>query len=133
MSLLFPFILFAMLFIIYTGFYVHNRAIAEEAAYEAAIYGSSLDNTDLNKVQKQVEQRLEGIMEDRLFSVQDKSLSVQANKERVQVEITIKMKSWNFLSIFEGYISSRNIQYSESAEYIYPKRMLYIAEIIQKF
>lgn len=132
LSLLFPFILFVLFLMIYTGFYVHNRAITEEAVYEAVIYGAALENKSPQKVQKQVKQRIENRIKGRLFSVQDKSMSVKVNEKEVKVTIRIKMKNWNYLSMFESYINSRDIQYSESARYIYPEKMVNIAKIIQK-
>lgn len=74
-SLIMPFVLAVIFFIIYAGFYQHDRCVMEQAAYRAALRGSSLYGADKEEKYCAVENTLEELTKD-CFAAMDTSYEV---------------------------------------------------------
>lgn len=131
MSFVSPVILIILLQLFYTGIYVHNRAVIEEAVYQSAIIGSMMDTKNLHLVEKEVQQTYEKIISNRLFGIEKDNLVVTVDFIQVKVEANVRMKTWYYLGGIKGYYGNQRIQYSEAVEFIYPKKMIYLAEMLQ--
>ncbi len=83
-ALLFPFILSVIVLVIYGAFFIHDRAVLDAAAYEAALRGSEVtDKSDdiYAKVKKTGEDTIDG----RLLATKDLDMDIQITKDQVSV------------------------------------------------
>ncbi len=75
--LIFPLALYICIFILYSGFYIYDRCVAEQDAYRAALRGSSLYREDMQAVYNAAEDTLREHMEGK-YAVADYDFSVRA-------------------------------------------------------
>ncbi|MBQ7724702.1 MAG: pilus assembly protein [Lachnospiraceae bacterium] len=86
-SLLFPFILAVIVLIIYGSFFIHDRAVLDIAAYEAALRGSEVTDPDgdiFSKVRDTGNRETEG----RLLATKNVSMDVRVDSKAVSVVYT---------------------------------------------
>lgn len=86
-SLLFPFILAVIVLVIYGSFFIHDRAVLDTAAYEAALRGSEVTDPDgdiFAKVRDTGKRETEG----RLLSTKNVSMDVRVDGKAVSVTYT---------------------------------------------
>lgn len=70
-SLIMPLVFLVILFIIYVGFYQHDRCVMEQAAYRAALRGSSLYGADKDEKYRAVEDTLRELTENGLVVMEE--------------------------------------------------------------
>ena len=86
-SLLFPFILAVIVLIIYGSFFIHDRAVLDTAAYEAALRGSEVTDPDgdiFAKVRDTGKRETEG----RLLATKNVAMDVRVDSKAVSVVYT---------------------------------------------
>ena len=125
-------LVFALMYgIIFMGFYLHDRIVMEQCAYEGAIYGSGHLLREKPEIEKYVEERLEG----RLFVSSNKPV-ITIEQDRVSVELLGKADIPGFMEAILGYKQKKEIYvkrtfvYPCSADYI--RKGLVVSEQIKK-
>ena len=86
-SLLFPFILAVIVLIIYGSFFIHDRAVLDTAANEAALRGSEITDPDgdiFTKVRDTGEREIEG----RLLATKNVDMDIKVDSKEVKVSYT---------------------------------------------
>ncbi|SKB97594.1 TadE-like protein [Lachnospiraceae bacterium] len=90
-SLLFPFILMVIVISIYAMFFLHDRAVLDAAAYEAALRGCEITSEKADvmaKVRKTGEETIEG----RLLSTRNVNMDVSITGQDIRVRYTGEFK-----------------------------------------
>ncbi len=83
-ALLFPVIFSVIVLIIYTAFLVHDRAVLDSAAYEAALRGSAITYKDAD-VKGKVKREAEELLRNRLFVTKNTKVDVEVNMLQIKV------------------------------------------------
>ena len=117
-ALVFPIVLAVILFLIYSAFYMHNRAVLMEAAYETAIYGTTLDVSDIDTAKRKVLGKCYRSLSDRLISAGKPSYDIQANKNRITVSVKSTMNTVQLEGI--GSYQNSTLSVTRSANYVNP-------------
>ncbi len=86
-ALIVPIVIFTVLFILYTAFYMHNRAVIQEAAYETAIYGTTLNRKDTNNMKQNMQIKYQNSIEGRLISMGKPQIAMEVKDHNVIVQI----------------------------------------------
>lgn len=89
-ALIFPFILSAIVLILYSSFYIHDRSILNHAAYVAALRGSQIMGTQ--DVFTKVDQYSKELIENRLLGTKQVNRSVKITKDKILVTYEGKMQ-----------------------------------------
>lgn len=90
-SLIFPIVLFTVIFILYSAFYMHNRAVLQETAYEMAIYASNLDYRDTEEMKRKMWEKYQNAIEGRLISMKEPEVSMEVKSKDITVRISAEM------------------------------------------
>lgn len=117
-ALVFPIVLAVILFLIYSAFYMHNQAVLMEAAYETAIYGTTLDVSDIDTAKRKVIGKCRRALSDRLVSADKPSYNIQADKNQITVSVKCTMKTVQLAGI--GSYQNSVISVRRSADYVNP-------------
>ncbi|MCR5775602.1 MAG: pilus assembly protein [Lachnospiraceae bacterium] len=83
-ALIFPFIMGVIVFIIFISFYLHDRAVMESCAYQAALKGS-LERKDIGEMEKEARKAAEYNISGLLLATEDLSTEVGIEGKRVTV------------------------------------------------
>ena len=104
-ALIFPMVVFVVIFIVYSAFYMHNEAVICGAVYETAIYGSTLDKTDVNVMQKKMLEKYNQSIGHRLISMDNPQVKIEVNGKDVKVKIrgVMKTASIGFIPDYNGF------------------------------
>ncbi len=86
-SLLFPFILTVIVLIVYGSFFIHDRAVLNAAACQAAVRGCCLTSPRAD-VMETVRQCGESALSGRLLSTGNLNTEIQITKSRITVRYT---------------------------------------------
>lgn len=124
MSLLFPIVLFVIMLLIYLGFFVHNRAIVEEAVKESVLSATIMGNSDLQQVKIKTQQKCREIINGRLLGIKDNNMEVETNALKVKVSACVQMKDWDFLGSWTSYLFNRSMTVQEEASFIQPEKII---------
>lgn len=83
-SLIFPFILFSLVLVIYSGFYIHDRAALDAIAFESALRGSEIRyiGADIKGITEGLGKRL---LENSTLACKSVQLSAEASEDEVVV------------------------------------------------
>ncbi len=101
-SLLFPFILSVIVFIMYMSFFFHDRCVMNQSAYQAALRASRMKTGD-NSVMGTAERAANELMNRTVLATSDITLSIEISGSEVQVryEGILKIPAGAlFMSIF---------------------------------
>lgn len=88
MSIILPLLFSILIMFLYLGFYVHNRAVLEEAAYEAAAYGAVCGCESKELAERLAKEKYESIIKGRLYSM--KQVQFQTDVTRTRVKAIVK-------------------------------------------
>lgn len=116
-----PMVLFVLLFIIYSAFYMHNQAVLNIAAYETAVYGSTL-----NPAEEEIKEKMSGkymeAIKGRLIAMKRPDVYVQVDGSRVTVKTCGEMQtiSVGWLPTYDG----EKIEVEKTVEYQNPVHKL---------
>ncbi len=83
-ALLFPIIFSVIVLIIYTAFLVHDRAVLDSAAYEAALRGSGITYKNAD-IRGKVKREAEELLKNRLFATKNTKVNVEVDMMRIKV------------------------------------------------
>lgn len=99
-SLIIPFILGGIVFIIYLGLYLYNACVMKQAAYIAVLRGSQLTDASSGEVEIYVEQQLEKLLENQILARENirQEIKVSAHKVKIGLNTDIKMPFAEFTS-----------------------------------
>ncbi len=86
-SLIFPFIMTVVVFIIYVSFYLHDRAVMSSCAYQAALKGS-LVRTSAEDMAKEAKKAAEYNIEGLLLQTGDLETKAEVSDDEVLVSYT---------------------------------------------
>ena len=86
-SLLFPFILSVIVLIIYGSFFLHDRAVLDAAAFQAALRGSELTSEHAD-VLTRVRETGEAALKDRLLATRNVDTDIRIEKNEISVRYT---------------------------------------------
>lgn len=105
-AFIFPIVLFVILFLIYLAFYLHNCVVIKEAAYETAIYGTTLDFSDPKEMKQKMLEKYDRAIEGRLISMEKAAISITIEQRDITVCVKSRMKTagLGFLSDFNQLI-----------------------------
>ena len=87
LSIVLPLLFSIFIIFLYLGFYVHNRAVLEEAAYEAAAYGAACGCESKELAELLAKKKYESIVNDRLYSMEQVQFQTDVTKTRVKTSI----------------------------------------------
>lgn len=90
-SLIVPMVLFSIVFILYSAFYMHNQAVIKEAAYETAIYGTVLYAKNTEEMKRKMQEKYRNSIDGRLIAMKKPVFSIKADNKGVTVSIKGKM------------------------------------------
>lgn len=116
-----PMVVFVLLFIIYSAFYMHNQAVLNTAAYETAVYGSTLDPAE-EKIKGKMSGKCMDAIRGRLIAMKSPDIYVQVDGSRVTVKIHGEMQtiSAGWLPTYDG----EKIEVEKTVEYQNPVHKL---------
>ena len=91
-SLLFTFIMSVIIFLIYMSFFLHDRCVMNQSAYQAALRGSRV-KTEEGKVIGTAEKAADELIKDSLLATKDVShtVTVDGSEVKVAYEGTLKI------------------------------------------
>ncbi len=99
--LVFPFALYVCIFILYSGFYLYDRCVAQQDAYRAALRGSSLYREDMQEVYNAAEDAMLEHMQNK-YIASDCVFSIRAHQGiKVVIEGDTEMP-FRGLELFAG-------------------------------
>lgn len=90
-SLVFLLVLYTVIFIIYSAFYLHNEMILQEAVYETAIYGTMLDKSDVGQMQTKMSQKYNEAVGGRLISMKQPGVCMEVKDNEITVSVQGRM------------------------------------------
>lgn len=116
-----PMVIFVLLFIIYSAFYMHNQAVLNTAAYETAVYGSTLNPAE-EKIREKMSGKYMDAIKGRLIAMKSPDVNVQVDDSRVTVKIRGEMQtiSVGWLPTYDG----ERIEVEKTVEYQNPVHKL---------
>lgn len=101
-ALVFPIIMYAILFIFYSAFYINNEVVLREAAYETAIYGTTLDRTQTESMKTMMQKKYVSAVKGKLFAMEMPNCSISVDKKYITVTVSGVMKNVS-LAFLPGY------------------------------
>lgn len=97
--------------IVYLGFYLHNDALLQNAAYEVVVHGS-LHRGEKEAAEK-VEQKKEEILKGRLLGMKN----IQASVDMTDKKITVEMKGTFYVpGMIMGILERNQVEISAESE-----------------
>lgn len=87
-AFVFPIIMYAILFIFYSAFYINNQVVIREAAHETAIYGTTLDRTKTGDMKVMMQNKYTASVKGRLFAMNTPECSIEVRGSYITVEIS---------------------------------------------
>ena len=107
-ALIFPIVLYVLLFIIYSAFYLNNCMVLEEAAYETALYGTTLERKDVSMMKQKMQKKYSDAVGGRVIAMSRPSCSIEVKDGYVTVQIsgTMHTISSGFLPGYNGMVLS---------------------------
>ena len=84
LALLFPVIFSVLVLIIYTAFFVHDRAVLDSVAYEAALRGSGITYEKAD-IEGKTRHEAQELLKNRLFITRDVRIEVKVDPMQVKV------------------------------------------------
>ncbi|MCR5107143.1 MAG: pilus assembly protein [Lachnospiraceae bacterium] len=111
LSLLMPVILGVLIFIIFLGFYLHDRCILTKACYYAAMKGS--EQTDDDNAYIVSEEALNEVINNRLIGKWESRESIYVDEEKITVSLEAGITFNN--SLFFGLLDDNRMGLKRSA------------------
>lgn len=115
-SLIFPLVVFTVLFIVYSSFYLHNVTVIEGAAYELAIYGTMLDKTDVTDMKAKMQEKYKSAVKGRLISMDEPQMNIEVEGDSISVSIkgTMHTVPTGLVSNYNNYVihATRQVSYN---------------------
>lgn len=129
-ALIFSMVVFVVLFTVYSAFYLHNVTIIQETAYETAIYGTMLDQSDTNQMKQKMQKKYTDAIEGRLISMEDPQVNIEVNGGSITVSISGSMRTVpvGFLSNYNNY----EINAKKKVSYSNPLDKIRILKLIEE-
>lgn len=127
-------LVFALLYaVIFLGFYLHDRAVMEQCAWEGAFYGAGQDRkVSESEIDHYIRERLEG----RLLVTGTEKIEVHLQKKEVTAEISGEAGVPGFIEALLGYWREKEMHVKRSVPYPcaadYVRRGLVISEQLRK-
>lgn len=90
--LVFPLVLYSVIFIVYAAFYMHNVAVLKETAYETAIYGTTLDKRQTEQMKQELHIKYNQAIGGRTIAMERPKAGIEVKNDQVIVRIAGKMK-----------------------------------------
>lgn len=124
-------IVFALLYgLLFLGFYLHDRAVLEQCAWESAFYGAGqLENPSETEIDSYLRKQLKG----GLLVSWIKEVEITQREKEVEVRLSGKASALNFTKALTGVSQRtalqvrRTAQYPNAAEYV-RKRLVLIEQ-----
>lgn len=119
--------------IIFLGFYLHDRIVMEQSAWEGAVYGGGqLMSLERPEIETYVKERLEG----RLFVSKIEQVNITIGSGKVSIELLGKADIPKFPEAILGYKQEKGIHVKRTFSYPcsvdYVRKGLVISEQIKK-
>ena len=101
-ALIFPFILTVIVLIIYTGFYLHDRAVLDAICFEAALRGSEvrLEDADIYAVTRNMTELL---LKDSLLATKNLDTKIEVTSDQVSVTCIGELNIPKSVILVPGY------------------------------
>lgn len=122
-------IVFVVIFIIYSAFYLHNETVIQGTAYEIAIYGTTLDKSDSMKMQEKMQKKYKDAIDGRLISMNEPQMSMEVNGNAVTVSISGTMNTVS-LGLFDNY-NNEQISAKKTVKYNNPIDKIWVLKFIE--
>ena len=111
---------------------MHNQTVIYGAAYEVAIYGTTLERSDISKMKAKMQEKYQESVGDRLISMESPEVTMEVNGDDVTVKISGKMRTvkLGFLPDYNHAVirTERTVSYSNPVDKI---RILTMIDEIQ--
>lgn len=117
-----PMILFVVVFLIYSCFYLHDDMVIQEATHEIAIYGTTLDYRDTKKMKALMKEKYENAINGRLLATKDVTYDMKFDEDKIKVTIKGIMKNVA-VGIFPGYEGTK-ISATKEAKFTNPVKTI---------
>lgn len=103
-ALVFPIIMYAILFIFYSAFFINNQVVIREAAHETAIYGTTLDRTKTEDMKVMMQKKYVSAVKGKLFAMEMPNCSIEVKKDYITVSVSGVMQnvSTAFMPGYDG-------------------------------
>ncbi len=124
-ALVLPMVILFTTVMIFMAFYVHDRCIMEQSAYEAALRGTGNNIKDAQEAYKEAQLAAGRLTDERLFAIKNFTYSVAVTADIVRVayhcEINMPLLSW-----LGEYVDALNFSIDAAGE---AKRLRQVQEI----
>lgn len=129
-ALIFPIVLYVILFLFYSAFYMNDRIVIQEAAYETALYGTTLNRTKTDQMKQKMQSKYTSAIKGRLIAMEEPACSIEVKNGYVTVTISGQMKTISMwvLPTYDGTI----ITAEKQAELWNPMDTLRINQLLEK-
>lgn len=104
-AVVFPIVLYVIVFILYSAFYINNVVVINEAAYETAIYGTTLNRSRTEDMKTKMQSKYTSSIQGRLIAMAKPECSIEVSGNYVTVSIRSVMYHAG-IGIFPGYSGS---------------------------
>lgn len=91
-SFIMPLIFSVMMLLIYGSFYLHDKAVLSGSAYEAALYGSRIEEDHKDIIREETRKKGSQIISDKMLNTTDIAIMVEVTKDNIVVTYTGKFK-----------------------------------------
>ena len=91
-SFIMPLIFSVIILLIYGSFYLHDKAVLSGSAYEAALYGSRIEEENKDIIREQTRKKGSQIISEKMLNTTDIITRVDVTKDKVVVTYTGKIK-----------------------------------------
>lgn len=126
--MIFPLVLYSVIFVIYTAFYMHNVAVLKEAAYETAVYGSTLDMKQPEQAKQQLRLKYNNAIDGKTIAMEKPNAKIEFVNHQIIVRVSAKMKKAPILVLHNlGGV----VTVEKSAESIDPIKQVRLNRILE--
>ena len=118
-SLVIPFILGGIIFIIYLGIYLYNVCTLKQVSYIAALRGSQLKTVSGEEMKQYTEQQLSQLSEHQILAKEELETKINVTNSKVKVRITTKV-TMLFADFISKTVGDWNIENEAEANRLNP-------------
>ena len=90
-SMLMPFILGGIIFVIYLGIYLYNVCTLKQVSYIAALRGSQFKTASNEEIKSYTEQQLNQLLDHQVLAKEKLETKIHVTNSKVKVKITTKI------------------------------------------
>lgn len=128
---MFPILFGILIIFLYLGFYVHNRAILEEAVVEAASYGAVCGCESKERMQSLAQEKFNAIVKDRLYSMKQ----VEFHTEVTLTKLNVSAQGEFLMPVFSDLLkqvwkSDLKIEAEGAGVIITPIRLIWLTRLL---